>query len=40
VTVIASRKPTAGDDRPPAERLLAAAEQLFGERSYHRTSVA
>src|SRR5438045_2025041 len=40
VTVVTSRKPAAGDDRPPAERLLAAAEQLFGERSYHRTSVA
>jgi AcrR family transcriptional regulator len=40
VTVITSRKPAAGDDRPPAERLLAAAEQLFGERSYRRTSVA
>ena len=26
--------------RPPRERLLAAAEQLFGERSYRRTSVA
>jgi AcrR family transcriptional regulator len=38
--VIASRRPAAGDDRPPAERLLAAAEQLFGERSYQRTSVA
>jgi AcrR family transcriptional regulator len=25
---------------PPAERLLAAAEQLFGERSYRRTTVA
>ena len=25
---------------PPAERLLAAAERLFGERSYRRTSVA
>jgi AcrR family transcriptional regulator len=25
---------------PPAERLLAAAEHLFGERSYRRTSVA
>jgi hypothetical protein len=40
VTVIASRKAAAGGDRPPSERLLAAAEQLFGERSYHRTSVA
>lgn len=25
---------------PPAERLLLAAEQLFGERSYRRTTVA
>jgi AcrR family transcriptional regulator len=28
------------DERPPAERLLTAAEELFGERSYHRTTVA
>ncbi|HZC64567.1 MAG TPA: TetR/AcrR family transcriptional regulator [Streptosporangiaceae bacterium] len=30
------------DDRgqPPAQRLLAAAERLFGERSYQRTTVA
>jgi len=28
------------DERPPAERLLAAAEELFGERSYGRTAVA
>jgi AcrR family transcriptional regulator len=34
------RRPAAGDDRPPAERLLAAAELLFGERSYQRTTVA
>jgi AcrR family transcriptional regulator len=40
VTVASSRKPSAGDDRPPGERLLSAAEQLFGERSYRRTSVA
>jgi AcrR family transcriptional regulator len=40
VAVAASRKPAAADDRPPAERLLAAAEYLFGERSYRRTSVA
>jgi AcrR family transcriptional regulator len=40
VTVITGRKAAAGDDRPPAERLLAAAEQLFGERSYQKTSVA
>jgi len=29
-----------GDDRPPAERLLTAAEQLLGERHYRRTRVA
>jgi AcrR family transcriptional regulator len=40
VTATASRRPATGDDRPPAERLLAAAEHLFGERSYRRTSVA
>jgi AcrR family transcriptional regulator len=40
VTATASRRPPAGDDRPPGERLLSAAEQLFGERSYRRTSVA
>jgi len=40
VTATASRRSTTGDDRPPAERLLAAAEHLFGERSYRRTSVA
>src|SRR5579871_863075 len=28
------------DERPPAQRLLMAAEELFGERSYHRTTVA
>jgi AcrR family transcriptional regulator len=28
------------DERPPAIRLLTAAEELFGERSYHRTTVA
>jgi AcrR family transcriptional regulator len=26
--------------RPPADRLLAAAEELFGERSYQKTTVA
>ncbi len=40
MTVAASRRFAAGDDRPPAERLLGAAERLFGERSYQRTSVA
>jgi AcrR family transcriptional regulator len=28
------------DERPAAIRLLTAAEELFGERSYHRTTVA
>ncbi|HEV2452452.1 MAG TPA: TetR/AcrR family transcriptional regulator, partial [Streptosporangiaceae bacterium] len=28
------------EDRPPAERLLAAAEELFAERSYRQTTVA
>jgi AcrR family transcriptional regulator len=40
VTATASRRPVTGDERPPAERLVTAAEQLFGERSYRRTSVA
>jgi AcrR family transcriptional regulator len=45
VSVAANRKPSAAgarapDPRPPRERLLSAAEQLFGERSYQRTSVA
>ena len=40
MTAAASRRPAPGVDRPPAERLLSAAEQLFGERSYQRTSVA
>lgn len=37
--VSASRR-LAVASRPPRERLLAAAERLFGERSYRRTSVA
>jgi AcrR family transcriptional regulator len=40
MSVTAGRKPVARDERPPAERLLAAAEELFGERSYRRTTVA
>ncbi len=40
MSAVTGRRPYAGDDRPPAERLLAAAEQLFGERSYRQTSVA
>jgi AcrR family transcriptional regulator len=34
------RTPAARLGQPPAERLLAAAEQLFGEHGYQRTSVA
>ncbi|MGD0376904.1 MAG: TetR/AcrR family transcriptional regulator [Streptosporangiaceae bacterium] len=34
------RKPADDDERPPGERLLSAAEELFGERSYRRTTVA
>lgn len=34
------RRPAAAPTEPPAERLLVAAERLFGERSYRRTSVA
>jgi AcrR family transcriptional regulator len=41
VTVAASRKPAAsGAGQARAGRLVAAAEQLFGERSYQRTTVA
>lgn len=39
MSVAASRRPAA-EERPPAERLLSAAEHLFGERSYRRTTVA
>jgi AcrR family transcriptional regulator len=35
-----NRREQADPDRPPRERLLSAAEHLFGERSYYRTSVA
>jgi AcrR family transcriptional regulator len=38
LSVAASRRPA--EDRPPAERLLSAAERLFGERSYRKTTVA
>ena len=38
-TVSAARRP-AGAKRPPAVRLLSAAEELFGEHSYRRTTVA
>ena len=41
MTVATSRKPAAsGADPGRAGRLIAAAEQLFGERSYQRTTVA
>jgi AcrR family transcriptional regulator len=32
--------PSGPAERPPAQRLRTAAEELFGERSYHRTTVA
>lgn len=40
VSTLAGRKSADGTAGPPAERLLVAAEHLFGERSYRRTSVA
>jgi AcrR family transcriptional regulator len=39
MSTVANRR-SAAVERPPRERLLTAAEQLFGERSYRRTSVA
>jgi len=38
VSVPANRPPA--DERPPADRLLSAAERLFGEHGYWRTTVA
>jgi AcrR family transcriptional regulator len=40
VTLAANRRAAAGPEIPPAQRLLGAAEELFGERSYWRTTVA
>jgi AcrR family transcriptional regulator len=40
VAVAASRRLSDDHGQPPAQRLLAAAETLFGERSYQRTTVA
>ena len=40
MTLAANRRGTSGPDLPPAQRLLGAAEELFGERSYWRTTVA
>ena len=37
---VAARRIPAAEERPPAERLLSAAEHLFGEHSYRRTTVA
>ena len=37
---VAASPPSAAPERPPGERLLSAAEHLFGERSYRRTTVA
>src|SRR6202035_4254014 len=34
------RPPSGPAGRPPAPRLVTPAEELFGERSYHRTTVA
>jgi AcrR family transcriptional regulator len=33
-------RPAAGHELPPAQRLLGAAEELFGESSYRQTTVA
>jgi AcrR family transcriptional regulator len=35
-----ARPPSGSAEKPPAQRLLIAAEELFGQRSYHRTTVA
>ena len=35
-----NRRAPAGPARPPAQRLLTAAEELFGEHSYQQTTVA
>ena len=40
MTLAANRRGAASPEAPPAERLLWAAEELFGERSYWRTTVA
>jgi AcrR family transcriptional regulator len=40
VVTSAGRKAAGTTSEPPAERLLAAAEHLFGEHSYRRTSIA
>jgi AcrR family transcriptional regulator len=40
VTLAANRRSPPGRARPPAKRLLTAAEELFGEQSYRKTTVA
>jgi AcrR family transcriptional regulator len=40
VTLAANRRAAGSPELPPAQRLLRAAEELFGERSYWRTTVA
>ena len=40
MTLAANRRGAASPEAPPAERLPWAAEELFGERSYWRTTVA
>jgi AcrR family transcriptional regulator len=40
VTLAANRRAAVSPEASPAERLLGAAEELFGERSYWRTTVA
>jgi AcrR family transcriptional regulator len=40
VTLAPNRRAGVSPEAPPAERLLGAAEELFGERSYWRTTVA
>jgi len=40
VTIAAGRRGPADSGQPPAQRLLRAAEELFGESSYRRATVA
>ena len=40
MTVAANRRAAVSHDLPPAQRLLQAAEELFGASSYRRTTVA
>ena len=40
MTLAVNRRAAPSPEAPPAQRLLGAAEELFGERSYWRTTVA